>query len=102
MKIEMELVTLSGGQTLYVHTKTQCLLDDSCAIHNPSDHHMRGFPQFWREDRFMMERVCPHGVGHPDPDQIKYWDRVLGRERASIEAYHGCDGCCGKEEDDSA
>jgi hypothetical protein len=33
-----------------------------------------------------MERVCPHGVGHPDPDDINV---ILGPEKV-----HGCDGCC--------
>jgi hypothetical protein len=30
-----------------------------------------------------MERICPHGVGHPDPDDVFATDTV-----------HGCDGCC--------
>ena len=34
-------------------------------------------------DRRIMERICPHGVGHPDPDDVLNQDRV-----------HGCDGCC--------
>ena len=53
-----------------------------CCIHNPSPHHMHSWPQLWRDDRGIMERICPHGVGHPDPD-----DRTTGR-------VHGCDGCC--------
>ena len=48
-----------------------------------TNHSMRGFPQLWREDRRIMERICPHGVGHPDPDDVLNQDRV-----------HGCDGCC--------
>lgn len=55
-----------------------------CCIHNPSDHHMVTWPQNWRADRALMERVCPHGVGHPDPDG-------LFRDGDDV---HGCDGCC--------
>lgn len=34
----------------------------------------------------MMERMCPHGIGHPDPDEI------------TLDVVHGCDGCCIKGE----
>lgn len=43
---------------------------------------MRTWPSVWRADRRLLERLCPHGVGHPDPD-----DR-------SADRVHGCDGCC--------
>jgi len=47
---------------------------------------MRKFPQHFRYDRYLMERICPHGVGHPDFDDPKASDPV--------ESVHGCDGCC--------
>lgn len=53
-----------------------------CCIHNPSDHHMRNWPLHWRSDIRLMERICPHGVGHPDPDDLQN------------NHIHGCDGCC--------
>jgi hypothetical protein len=34
-----------------------------------------------------MERICPHGVGHPDPDHVFYTKRMT-------DTIHGCDGCC--------
>lgn len=58
-----------------------------CCVHNPSKHHMVTWPQNWRGDKGMMERMCLHGVGHPDPDDVK----VIKTEWAGI---HGCDGCC--------
>lgn len=58
-----------------------------CTMHNRTAHVMRAFPQHWREDRGIMERLCPHGIGHPDPDDIKV--RLTLHERV-----HGCDGCC--------
>lgn len=57
-----------------------------CPLHRRSRHSMRGFPQNWREDRGLMERICPHGIGHPDPDDVK--------SRDAAERSHACDGCC--------
>ena len=42
----------------------------------------------------LMERICPHGIGHPDPDHLSHTERVHGLEAMLIEAIHGCDGCC--------
>lgn len=70
-----------------------------CPIHNMTLHHMRSYPQHWRGDRGIMERICPHGIGHPDPDD---WLR-----NGTDPGTHGCDGCCmpsppSKEEFDTA
>lgn len=76
--------TLEGGQVIVgVHPKGDCV-GERCTIHNRSEHHMRSFPQNWRGDRGLMERVCPHGVGHPDPDDILQ------------DTIHGCcqERCC--------
>ena len=54
-----------------------------CVIHNLTDHHMRSWQQHYREDNRLMERICTHGVGHPDPDLPDQGDKV-----------HRCDGCC--------
>ena len=75
-------VTLESGQVLTkVHDPEKCS-GEFCCIHNPSDHPLREFPRYWRADRGMMERICPHGIGHPDPDDI------------NPDTVHGCDGCC--------
>lgn len=68
-----------------VHHQGSCA-GEHCTIHNMSNHTMRAFPQHWRADRRLMERVCPHGVGHPDPDDPKFSDPYA--------RVHGCDGCC--------
>ena len=39
-----------------------------CPVHHRSDHTLRAWEQSWRSDVGIMERVCPHGTGHPDPD----------------------------------
>ena len=76
---------------LLEHTKYKILSHEpdacashTCSLHNRSSHSMRSFPQHWRSDRGIMERICPHGVGHPDPDCIY----------AMADLTHGCDGCC--------
>jgi len=63
-----------------VHAPTVCA-GRPCVVHNPSDHHMRSWDQVWCQRKGIVERQCPHGVGHPDPDQPG-------------DGVHGCDGCC--------
>lgn len=74
-------VTSTGQLLTNIHRESDCE-GTFCVIHNPSDHHMRDWPTYWRQDRGMMERICPHGIGHPDPDD------------ANPDHVHGCDGCC--------
>lgn len=82
------------GQTvLRVHHATQCA-GRACCVHNPSDHHMRSWPQHWRADAGpagVMERICPHLVGHPDPDHMSYARSI---DPDTADGIHSCDGCC--------
>jgi hypothetical protein len=73
--------------SLTVHDAGKCI-GEQCTVHNKSDHSMRSFPQWWRSDRGIMERTCPHGIGHPDPDSP--WPPE------SYEWVHGCcwEACC--------
>lgn len=43
-----------------------------------------------------MERICPHGIGHPDPDDIAFKRNRprFGEDMAKADSIHGCDGCC--------
>jgi hypothetical protein len=66
---------------IWCHDDQSCR-GEYCTLHNRSDHHMRGMPQSWRGDRGIIERICEHGIGHPDPDEIM------------PNGVHGCDGCC--------
>lgn len=76
------------GTKYWVHRwKLECR--DGCAIHAPSYHHMRTWPQVMRSST-LIERTCPHGVGHPDPDSLKYF-KANGQSHMAV---HGCDGCC--------
>lgn len=68
----------------------------ACCFHSPSSHHMVNWPMVIRYDRYgLVERICEHGVGHPDPDSLAYIDKCL--EAAGWEkddGIHGCDGDC--------
>ena len=82
------------GLVMMVHDYIIDCTADGCPIHAPSSHSMRQFKRLWRADRALMERICPHNVGHPDPDDIAYKKKTRGAVYAHNEAVHGCDGCC--------
>ena len=83
--------TVVGGTNLVnVHSPWLCE-GRGCAIHNhPSQHNLVDAPLNWRTDRGILERLCRHGVGHPDHDSAKY----LASRGLDYENVHGCDGCC--------
>lgn len=86
------MTTESFNQVLSnVHSPTKCQ-GQFCTIHNPSEHHMRDWPWVLRSST-LIERVCSHGVGHPDPDSWPVLDKIFGH-RPGTWATHGCDGCC--------
>lgn len=85
----MESYTTGTGQVLWVHTKSTCdaepRQDRWCVIHARKPSRMRDWPTHWRTDwSGFMEVLCPHGIGHPAPENS-------GRA-------HGCDGCCVEKE----
>jgi hypothetical protein len=83
----MEKIMLEHSTVVLIaHNAGDCM-GDVCSLHKRSDHLMRGFEQSWRSDRGIMERICIHGVGHPDPDDYKCMND-------EYERVHGCDGCC--------
>lgn len=63
----------------------------ACIIHAPSNHRMSSWPLSPRIK--LIERLCRHLVGHPDPDSVAYLQQLTGEEEWDI---HGCDGCCTK------
>jgi hypothetical protein len=82
------------GELQYVHSPSACSGARGCAIHNrPSEHPLKNAPMLWRNDRGILERICQHGVGHPDHDSAKYLVSI-GQESQNI---HNCDGCCQEE-----
>lgn len=92
-----ELVALGTGRIMRIHTAGQCT-GTPCPFHAPTKHHMVGWPMSWQADRGLIERLCEHGISHPDPDSVAYlagrmtWDLVIVGE--VYVARHECDGCC--------
>ena len=85
---------ISGtGQRLYVHDFGSCW-GPYCPIHAPSQHALVSARSHWRDDRGIMERICDHGIGHPDPDD---WKMIHGIDGEGV---HSCDGCCRKVDDE--
>jgi len=79
---ETDTYTTGTGQVLgNVHKRDECSWV-YCVIHNQSVHPMKQMKTHWRADAGFMERICYHGVGHPDPDDPNAPD------------VHGCCGCC--------
>ena len=92
---EREKYTSGTGQVIVgVHSASECE-GRNCVIHNPSAHHMNGWATNFRSGGPFdikpphMERICAHGVGHPDPDDAAFW-----HTRGQDITVHGCDGCC--------
>jgi hypothetical protein len=74
-----------GGAVSNIHSPLDCA-GEFCCVHNPSEHHMLTWPQVWNQSKHVMERQCPHGNTHPDPD-----DPATATIGGNI---HPCDGCC--------
>jgi len=83
-----DLVAVRGGILTKVHRAGLCA-GTNCWVHNPSEHHMVTWQIDWRERKRTAERLCPHGIGHPDPDDVAFNARS-GRDVVA----HSCDGCC--------
>jgi hypothetical protein len=71
---------------IHCHEELKCR-GTFCTLHNRSNHPLRHMRQHWRSDRGIMERICQHGVGHPDPDELQI-------QNGKDDGIHGCDGCC--------
>lgn len=86
---------LGGGGR--VHTKEQCKASrkagapKGCVIHKPTLHRLTGAAQVVRSST-LIEDICEHGVGHPNPDSAAY---LNWRDKTEHWGTHGCDGCCG-------
>jgi hypothetical protein len=81
---------VANGTIRGVHSPTACA-GENCCIHNPSPHSMIDFPQhFGRRGIVLMERECPHGFFHPDPDDPKTKDWVIRRHSCCLVCCKGC------------
>lgn len=81
------LVLENSDEILYAsHDAENCPLGP-CPLHHRTEHHMRGWPQHYDSELQLVQRVCPHGTLHPDPD-----DRTV----VDHECCHT--GCCAAPE----
>ena len=96
MSMTWDTFLRNGGRQ---HTRAACRASrkagapKNCVIHNPSRHHMRDWTLVLRSSG-LLERMCEHGVGHPDPDSVAYFN---WRQKSDCWGVHGCcqAGCCG-------
>lgn len=89
---KMDKFTDDAGRDWDVHKREKCEGSD-CAIHNPSDHPLKDARIVLRDDPFkygLVERICEHGIGHSDPDSVRFYASI-GSHGMGL---HGCDGCC--------
>lgn len=87
---------VQGDQVIQTHGPDICRGGPPCCLHNPSEHHMKRWKLVFRQDRnWLGERICVHGVGHPDPDSLK----SLNDRGIEDDGVHGCcpHRCCKKE-----
>lgn len=76
-----------------LHPETVDCYKHGCVAHSPTPTdpaNIGEWPYNWREDTGVMERLCPHGISHPDFDAANYATRH-GNGWLNV---HGCDGCC--------
>ena len=78
---------MAFGDRCY-HDAAKCA-GEPCPFHAPSGHAMATWPRNVRSTG-LTERMCRHGVGHPDPDSVAWLDSLGMHGYES----HGCDGCC--------
>lgn len=80
------------GELVNTHNPRLCE-GRGCAIHNhPSGHRLNMQPMVWANENgeAVLERICVHGIHHPDADSAVYLESV-GQEYLNE---HDCDGCC--------
>lgn len=95
-----------AGTSSFFHSRATCLEQRRlavlpfCVIHQPSNHHMRRWPMHIRNNT-LIERLCTHGTGHPDPDSAAALNYLMYRDPQQTYGYgvHGCDGCCIRKDD---
>lgn len=84
---------VAGPLEVTTHSVFDCL-GPNCVVHNPSNHPLKDAPITLRADKGgVVERICEHGTGHPDPDDMWFRRTHLGEDLLVLTA-HGCCGCC--------
>lgn len=81
-----------GEGTLVVNAHDVHYCSGVCPLHSPSDHWARAMTMRWIHDTSggRMERRCPHGHWHDDPDDLEY--RL--NAGAQIQVFRSCPCDC--------
>lgn len=94
--MSVDVIALYDGRVMQTHPERECL--PPCPVHAPSEHPLSTAPLNWREDRRLWERICDHGCGHPDPDDVAFKRATMMPEVFRMNAFeiHGCclPSCC--------
>lgn len=82
-----------------IHPVNDQCAELGCMIHNPDETwigNVEQWPYFPRADGRRVERICTHGVGHPDPQAAAYLERVAPGYAPWVHGCHPIDGvpCC--------
>lgn len=83
---------IEGRRSMYLttHNPEECV-DRLCDVHDRRGTGAQAtWPLNWRDDRGIMEVICPCGIGHPTPAQIGYWETILEPVKVMAEYRHGC------------
>lgn len=76
--------------TLGTHLAHECE-GRLCDVHNRRGTGPQAtWPLNWRDDRGIMEVICPCGIGHPTPAQAEFFDSLYEYEEFEAELVHGC------------
>lgn len=92
-----EETLLESGQKLKHHIRANC--SGGCCLHGTSRYASCKMPRQWRNEKGILEHVCPHDVGHPCRAGLDYAE-VMGQHHDG--GIHDCDGCCAEEADMTA
>lgn len=85
-------------QRHYVNTHPEYpdCITHTCIFHNPSDHHMLKWPTRIQMTAGLIDRICEHRIGHPDPDSMGYF---LRRDGIDLGMHPCCpEQCCDPEQ----
>lgn len=87
-----DLIAMHDGTVLVTHGPDICD-GQPCCIHNPSQHRMAAWPQFWHNGWKVMFRRCPHEGLFIDPDELKL--KLFPWQMAALGHTYSCDLCEG-------
>lgn len=89
-----DAIFLPDGTLLVTHPEHACR-GTHCCVHNPSDHPLRDAPLVWLPRLRSLDRICTHGIRHPDRDDFAYKaSQRLSPLLLALLSAHDCDDCC--------